>query len=757
MPSFQQNVPPQEYHYGLDPANAMHQKQPDRRLDILSSPDVESIFFVHREMVRQLFLPTLTTTMDTYNPILVGYLGENPANAVLVKIAGSELCKDLLTYINKTENSHIALGTDPIPPDAFTDEERPDLASIGIARMSRWIPKPRGHVLPSIPIGSANVMVEDFEKFHSKDWIEGIYYKHSINSTFLQNPSTLGTEATLPANHDASHVTFALELHVDTVLDGDYEITNDIILQMHKKRESFITDNKASDDHSLVTISSSSMAPSQSLGQGSAPRQSTIPYSINNIPPQIASPPARTKVIQTQALFWRVFGATYHHGKITFPDTSSSFNRLLTGPKEDRLTRLLQMINTVQKKYRTSHHVIKHRCQMPPVNSMSSGFLINCVFQQQHDNEHQRGLNLFHFKAPDITSESYAKYLTNANTVTNEDMVGEESTRRSSKTSEPYKHGKESSSLDLLALLANITAICDAFLVLRYDADAVPEPTILQYLHKFSGLILHTNFDAWLSSGMRSGKSHLIHSLICKMNTIFTQWCAAVRDLEFSDAAEQYLLGKQPSLIFDPIPFQQFVSHANLIIERLHQDIQMSEYNTVATAPPSFAAQRARDTGSAPSSNKRRRLRDSSVSRSGSIASRGLFEPLDAGTRPFVRLPAGCRWCLSFILIGQSCPENADSCQYEHMLCKNISKDQAKQFTPNWFTTNKVKPTAEFKRAIAAAQATPRTTPSDNATGASATSSNASAQPDATPSADSTNTSTTPPTNADSTPSTAQS
>lgn len=756
MPSFQQNITPQVYPNGLDPGNAMHKRQPDRRFDILSSPDIESVLFVHKEFIRQLFLPTLTTTMDTFFPILVGFLGENPANATLIKIPGSELHKETLTYVNKTEGSHLTLGTDPVPPDAFNDEERPELDSIAITRMSRWIPKCRGHVLPSIPIMSTNVMLDEFAKMQQKDWLEGIHYKHCIGTTALAKPSTLGTASTLPSQHNASHVTEKLDLHIDNVLDGDFKISNDIILQMHAKRESFINDTKVPDDNSLVSISSSSLAPSLALAPGST-RTAAIPYTINHITSPVASTPSKTKAIQTQALFWRLFGATYHHGKITFPDISSSFHRLITGPKEDRLTRLLQMLQTKQKKYRASHHVIKHRCQMPPVNSMSGGFLVNCVFHQQHDSEHQRGLNIFHFKVPDINSESYVKYLTNANTVTNKDMVEEESTRRSSKTSEPYKHGKESSSLDLLGLLANLTALCDAFLVMRYDSDTVPEPTILHFLYKFSTIILHTNFEAWLSSGVRAGKPHLLHSLICKMNTIFTQWCAAVRDLEFSDAAEQYLLGKQPSLTFDPAPFQQFVSHATLIIERLHQDIQMGEYNTVATAPPSFGVHRARDTDRARETKRRRlRDRDSSVPRTGSIATRGLFEPLDAGTRPFIRLPGGCRWCLSFILIGQSCPETADSCQYEHMLCKNITKDQAKLFTRSWFDTSKVKPTSEFKRAIAAAQTTSRTSPPDTNNNTTPATSAQNPQPEPTPSTDTSNTTTTPPSVNPTTPSSSQ-
>lgn len=700
MPTFQSDIAPTDYQPGSDPANAMQSMHRVQKLDILLNPEVESIILIHNKEVRQLFLPkcfTVPNSIGQYEKFVFGFFGEDPTNTTLVKIPAYAFESEVLSYVSFSETQSIKIGTDSIPQDFFDNNSRPDMNHIAIGLLVRWIPKCKGHRLPTFPLSAWEAARQSFEDMHQFDYLMAMYLRSRIETNNLINPSTVGTATCFPAGHDdaALHiVTPDIEMPIEYILDNDSSIPTAIWEDMQKARSSFLAPHvdltTQPDDRSLLSIAT----PHTPLYP---PPHTTT--SIHTPTQSITKTPTKSATTTIhQVLMWQSFGGVYHNGSFRFPAPTNKYNKILSHPKDQRLSYFLQVLASKQKGYTSSSNVIRNRCRIPPINALSGNFLIQCIFQKEHDNEFERGLSLWNFKVPDKSSVNYTSHCKDANIVSNEDLVGEESTKRTSKTTQPYSAGSERTHWDILGLVANLSAIFETFIEVNFNSEGNPEPTLLTYMHRFAALLLVPQFEPWLNTGIRAGKAWILHSIIYKMNKLFTQWANITSDVDFTDSAEQHLNGTNPSFIFDITPFNVFNNHAELILTGIHQDITLGEYQSVATAPPSFSTTDAE--GDVRAARRQRTRRESSgpaPNNRGSHSSKGLFAPLSTDTRPFVRLPPNCRFCIAFVLVGQSCHRGAD-CTYEHVLCRAITKEQGAHFTRAWFEQNKVKPTSEFSR-----------------------------------------------------------
>ena len=679
-----------------------------QREKLLNHPELESLLYVQKGKLYQLFLPrTLCTYEDSDTPTskVAGVLGKTVDKYNIVSFSHNEILGDFWSYVPNTTRDSIFLGgtdmdndifevkdasseTDAVAIDAEGQEVKqydyPCSPPVIMGSVPFSIPKLRGVTVTTGSLQSTAVL-ESLKSYHTAAYYWAMTIKHHKTNITKYNISTIDKKFYPYLSYDYKTYLQLDSMIVPTIEDDEAEayraVENDISLiksvsQAHKK--DMTTNAYRTPDR--VTPLSPVPPPS---GSSSVASMSTV----------IA---VKEKNIRMIAFYKIFFSAKVFNEENNIPDLylgsiSEDFTEALeASSKTESIFKFKTALDTRLIEKTKSESYLDRNIELPNLSDTLVALILNCMFHKhlldQNTDLLNKRVSVLNFLAkPEYgqSKDEYKKYISRNNNSEMEGVVDEAVEKRSVKDKTVFTKGRQDTLQDIITALANLIFVLE---FLCNPDDLAETPGILSMLHKVARKITEPDFKEFYNHNKHE-MPWIPYSILCHIQSIIKAHALAASDVHTLRYVEN-----------DGIPDPRILALANTQFEYIinNYDLCISTNNPgfFASKPIGYVSKRKaeRDTNNN-NFQKRDRPNNNDI---GTSLKKGWLTT--TGDIKFPELRHSKRPCLFFIIEGKSCRKKASECAYEHKTYPRGFKKQDQATICKWVAET---PNAEFSSVVA--------------------------------------------------------
>ena len=668
------------------------------REKLINHPEVESLLYVQKNKLYQLFLPrTILDYENIETPIakVAGVLGRNIDNYNIVSFTNKEILGDFWTYINSAHQSAFTAGTE-IDDVVFEDNDPPSDSSLTSAveldkegqEVKRYdypctppviigcvpfcIPKLRGVRIVTGSLENVTVL-DSLKQYHELALLWAVSVKNHTANTKKHDISKLDKKYYPFLLQGAGATYLTNSMVVPTIEDEDSDahraIENDVALI-----------KSVSKTHtSKPDIKNSYRTPERPLPLSPVPPTSVS--SANSVSTVIT---VKEKHIRTIAFYKIFFSTKVINDESNTPElylgsVSEDFTEALqASSKSESIFKFKTALDTKLIEKTRSESYLDRNIEMPNLSDTLVALILNCMFHKnlldQNSDLLNKRVSVLNFLAkPEYghSKEEYRKYLARNNDTEMEGIVDEAVEKRSVKDKTVFTKGRQENLQDIITALANLIFVLE-FLC---DPDDLAEtPEILTMLHKMAKKITEPDFKEFYNHN-KYELPWIPYSILCHAQSILKAHALAASDVHTLRYVEN-----------DGTPDHNILATANTQFDYIinNYDLCISTNNPgfFATKPSGYAIKRkAEKEIHVSSSNKRDRL----TSDTNNSFKKGWL--VTSGDIKFPDLRHSKKPCLFFIIEGKSCRKRGSECPYEHKTYPRGFKKQDQATICKWVST----------------------------------------------------------------------
>lgn len=686
MPTFYSNTPQGVYDDLTDPFRIWSLKSPQGKLNMINHTGVEALIITFEGKLMPLFLPTRTTTV-TGESVLLGFLGENPENAILILIHETELLKHVYTYMENDAAVKFKAPAIVRMTEDLGQADRNELQHIKepvAVVMPRWTVLLKGHTADTYKTHHLPFDRNPFTAYGDTSFAWGIYLAKRIQDSMLDTPRKFD-EAYRPNLPEDLIITRELNIASQFVLGAGGILSQDTMDMMNAKKRKFMmpyeqpiiqeTDTSIFADPPRgisFDLNTPPTSPPRRHSRGQSNRHSLDSQSVATMETNEDS----------RTLQWQLLLCTINNDELSISPVTTSHNKLRQTPTSSQPQLLSMMAQSIHKRYCKTGNLILALFSSPPFNPKFTKYLLACLFKRSDSLE--SGLTMDNFKQPDHESTAYISAYDDINQLHDEELVEEDSRKRKSKTGEIYGDGLANSLEDVKALIANFLGICEIFIAYKAHPKRGPKPLFLNLLFQYGLLMDEYPTKRWFAKAKKMHYTNIIPEIIRKLNQSLMRWKVACSDLDLLMQLEE----RGPSVVDCDALLEAHEINLDTLRE-LKRNILQETYSSLNLIT------RYSNASDRPRENKRNKSYKNDTEQekkpAGSDTAKGIFESLIANHKPWIELGDSCNWCKNFVFVGRTCPTATKDCKWEHKRVFDMSEDDFKLFPDSWLTKNKLK------------------------------------------------------------------
>ena len=679
---------------------------PFQREKLLNHPELESLLYVQKGKLYQLFIPrTLCTYEDSDTPTskVAGVLGRNVDKYNIISFSNTEILGDFWSYVPNTTRDSIFLGGTDMDNDIFEVKDAssehdavtidaegqevkhydyPCSPPVIIGSVPFCIPKLRGVTITTGSLQSGEVL-DSLKNYHQAAYLWAMAVKHHTKNTKKYKISTMDNKFYPFLSHDYETYLERDSMIVPTIEDSEAEtyraVENDISLiksvsQVHKKESN--TNAYRTPDRAYPL----SPVPPPS-GASSVASTSTV----------VA---VKEKNIRTIAFYKIFFSAKILNEENNIPDLylgsiSEDFTEALeASSKTESIFKFKTALDTRLIEKTKSESYLDRNIELPNVSDTLVALILNCMFHKhlldQNTDLLNKRVSVLNFLAkPEYgqSKEEYKKFISRNNHSEMEGVVDEAVEKRSVKDKTVFTKGRQETLQDIITALANFIFVLE---FLCNPDDLAETPGILSMLHKMARKITEPDFKEFYNHN-KYEMPWIPYSILCHIQSIIKAHALAASDVHTLRYVES-----------DGVPDPRILSLANTQFEYIinNYDLCISTNNPgfFASKPIGYVSKRKADKEI---SNNAFQKRDRPNNDNGSSLKKGWLTT--TGDIKFPELRHSKRPCLFFIIEGKSCRKRGSECAYEHKTYPRGFKKQDQATICKWVAET---PHVQFSSAV---------------------------------------------------------
>ena len=652
-----------------------------QREQLISHPEIESLLYVQKGKLYQLFLPRVVQEFDldteSSTSKVAGVVGKNIDKYSVVSFTRKEILGDFWTYVNESASTYFH-GGQILNEDVFTmktvpsdlgsddivsidqtdlaDESQPDYPctpAVIIGCVPFCIPKLRGADIVTGPLTNDQVM-DSLKQYHegAMQWIQAVKkHKKALQKLDMK---TLSKEYH-PTDLKSKTLTLKESMVVATIEDDDTQVLKSV--------ENDITLIKSVSEKHTKRVDSSSY---------STPIRHRSEFQLSQCPDSasIASAPptplavVKEKNVRTIAFYKIFFSAKVFNAETNKPDLhlgsiSEDFTEALeASSKSESIMKFKTALDTRLIEKAKSDSYLDRNIELPNLNDTLVALIINCMFHKHLLDQNMDLLNkrvsVLNFLAkPEHgqSHEEYKKYIARNNASEMEGVVDEAIEKRLAKDKTVFTKGRQDTLPDITAALANLIFVLE---FLCDPIDCAETPGILTMLHKLAKKVTDPEFKEFYNYN-KSEMPWIPYSILCHIQSILKAHAIAASDVHTLRHVEN-----------DATPDPRVLTLANsqfdYIINNYDLCISTNNPGFFASKPLGYAAKRKadRDHNSINQPKRERSNNDSATN----AAKKGWL--VTTGDIKFPDLKHSKKPCLFFIIEGKYCRRKPSECSYDH-------------------------------------------------------------------------------------------
>ncbi len=506
-----------------------------KRDDLLSHPQVESILFITKNQLTELFYPQLVKEFDangTCTIKLAGVIGKTLGNYSIISISASEAFSDVLTFWTNDNLQNFIRG-ETIPAEKFkkTAIEKiekpwvPSLHPVALFRTPICIPKLRGHTIDTglITKPVVRASLQNYSRL-AVDWFDVIT---SHQSTTKHATYNMFDKKYLPINTNKSLILDC------AVLQPTFEMDPDSVV--YQKQKDTLNTIKCKCLSSIEQTSTD--ANSKDLDQFRTPQR--ITFQTPKTPKQqgynddmsISSEAVKDKA-KHSVLFYRLFLSSKFtdpstgHTEIILGNLSDTFLHAVNAGRSEGTRIFNNAFTTYRKDRLDSDSYLDTSINFPHTNrTMISLLMIGDYRSTPLDEDLEylsQTISALSFLPPPKKGDDsdYNMYVQKSKNTSMENAIEERAEKCSAYDKKLFTKGRQNTYQDAITTAANLVV----FLEFIFDeAESSETPAIITMLKGVAKILVTPAFRNYAEKN-EAKIPWLTHTLVCQVQSILNRF-----------------------------------------------------------------------------------------------------------------------------------------------------------------------------------------------------------------------------------------
>ena len=638
------------------------------REDLLSHPEIESLLFISKNQLVEMFFPRIIKEFDDLGNCttkISGIIGKTVENASIISLQTNDIFADFLTFWSDgIVPPHFQKGT-TIPQEKFRKEA--STTNVSDAEKSKpWIPAPHPASIVRVPLC--------IPKLKGIEITTGPTYKTTVRESLLKYSRSAADwydsiTAFRLTTKLASHKDFDKTFHpseVDTKflkekssLQPVFEFDTDSLV--HTTMTKIISSLK---EQCLKNISPPSVEPSDE-GFMTPPKQAQTfcspkpPRSVHG-EESVLTETVKEKV-KFSVFFYRLLLSANYDDNITnkkeiiLGNLSDSFLTSLNTSGRSESQRIFTNAFTTYKKERLqSDSFLDTAINFPHINRTMVSLLLTGDFRSSpldEDTEYiTQSLSVLSFLPPPKLGENsdYKMYVQRSKETSMEDVVEERPEKCSAYDKKVFTKGRQDTYQDAIATIANLTVF---FEFIFDETQSSETPALILMLKGLGKVLVNPSFRRFAEKNEHT-IPWLTHTLVCQVQSVLNRFVDIATNFTYQRLVDNG--SPLPCDVLDP-PFKTY----KRILNNLDDTLNNSSNILFGVKPLSFVdrSQKRKSNGASPPTVDGKNKRQNVGTGKGWLTCSGGSFSFPSNLS---RLP-----CKSFALEGLECSYGR-TCKFEH-------------------------------------------------------------------------------------------
>ncbi len=506
-----------------------------KRDDLLSHPQVESILFVTNDKLTELFYPQLVKEFapnGTCTIKLAGVIGTSLGNYSIISLSASEALSNVLTFWTK-DNLHNFICGDTIPAKMFKNDVKdknekpwvPSLHPVALFRVPVCIPKLRGYSIDTglLTKQSVRASLQNYSRL-AVDWFDVMV---SHKSTTKHATFKMFDKKYLPENTKTKSV-------LDSVLlQPTFEMDNDSTVFRKQSEVLDLIKSKC-----LSSIEKTTMdAASKDLEQFRTPQRITFqtpktPKQGYNDDMSISSEAVKEKA-KHSVLFYRlllsskfIIDQTTNQSEIILGNLSDTFLTAINAGRSEGTRIFNNAFSTYRKDRLESDRYLDTAINFPHTNrTMISLLMIGDYRSTPLDEDVEylsQTISVLSFLPPPKKGEDsdYNSYVQKSKNTNMENAIEERAEKCSAYDKKLFTKGRQNTYQDAIATISNLIVF---FEFVFDEAESSETPAIIVMLKGVAKILVTPAFRSYAEKN-EAKIPWLTHTLVCQIQSILNRF-----------------------------------------------------------------------------------------------------------------------------------------------------------------------------------------------------------------------------------------
>ena len=506
------------------------------RDDLLSHPQIESILFISKNHLTEIFYPQLVKEFDqdgTCTIKLAGIIGKTLGNYSIISISASEALSDVLTFWTEGNLSYFSCG-ETIPAEMFRNDVKktdkddkpwiPSLHPVALFRAPVCIPKLRGHSIETglVTKQSVRTSLQNYSR-QAVDWFD-VMTSHRVTTKYAKYD--MFDQKYQPQNTNTKYVRNCASLQPTFEMDSDsvvFQKQTDVLNPIKQKCLSALETQTELNQKELAEFKTPQKIAFQT------PRTPKSTYGADDL--SISSEAVKEKA-KHSVLFYRLFlsakfvDPVSKQTEIILGNLSETFLTALNAGRSEGTRIFNNAFTTYRKDRLESDSYLDTSINFPHTNrTMMSLLMIGDYRSTPLDEDVEylsQTVSVLSFLPPPKKGEDneYNAYVQKSKNTNMENAIEERAEKCSAYDKKLFTKGRQNTYQDAITTIANLVIFLE---FIFDDAQSSENPALIVMLKGVAKILVTPAFRNYAEKN-ESKIPWLTHTLVCQIQSILNRF-----------------------------------------------------------------------------------------------------------------------------------------------------------------------------------------------------------------------------------------